>query len=175
MEKEEPLNSDWLIPLLIAAVVAWGMTQHTPVYDSFVRGAGKGIKTAVSVLPCLVAVMVSVEMMKASGALDLLCGLLAWPLGFLGVPKEVAPLVVVRPFSGMAALGVLDDVYRSTGADSHAARVASVIMGSTETLFYTVAIYFGSVGIKNSRHTIPVSLISLLVSIVMAGILCRFI
>ena len=115
---------------------------------------------------------VSVEMMKASGALDLLCSLLAAPLGFLGVPREVAPLVVVRPFSGMAALGVLDDLYRSAGPDSHAARVASVIMGSTETLFYTVAVYLGSVGIKNSRHIIPVSLLCLLVSIVVAGVLC---
>jgi spore maturation protein B len=168
------MSSDWIIPVLIALVVAWGAMKGTPVYDSFVRGAGKGIKTAVSVLPCLVAVMVAVQMMKASGALDLLCALLAKPLAFLGLPADVAPLVVVRPFSGMAALSILDGIYNTAGPDSAAARTASVIMGCTETLFYTVAIYYGSVGIKNSRHTIPAALASLLAGVVLSGILCRF-
>jgi spore maturation protein B len=165
------LNTDWIVPVLIAGVVGYGLLQRVGVYDSFVRGAGKGLKTAISVLPCLVAVMVAVEMMKASGALQLLSRFLSGPLSFLGLPAEVAPLVVVRPFSGMAALGMLDDIYRSSGPDSAAARTASVIMGSTETLFYTVAIYFGSVGIKKTRHTVPAAMVSFLVSILLSGIL----
>ena len=167
------LNTDWLVPMILAAVIGYGLIQRTGVYDAFVRGAGKGLKTAISVLPCLVAVMVAVEMMKASGTLALLCNLLARPMALFGLPGEVAPLVVVRPFSGMAALGILDDIYRTTGPDSHAARTASVIMGSTETVFYTVAIYYGSVGIKKSRHTIPAALVSLLASIVISGLLCQ--
>jgi spore maturation protein B len=168
------MSSDWVLPALIAGVLGWGLVRGTPVYDSFVRGAGRGVKTAVSVLPCLVAVMVAVEMMKASGALDLLCGLLAGPLELIGIPPEAAPLVVVRPFSGMASLSMLDDLYRRLGPDSIAARVASTIMGCTETVFYTVAVYFGSVGIKNTRHTIPAALISMLAGVVMSGMLCRF-
>lgn len=113
-------------------------------------------------------------MMKASGALDLLCRLLAKPLGFFGLAPDVAPLVVVRPFSGMASLSILDDLYRRLGPDSPAARTASVIMGCTETTFYTVAIYYGSIGIKKSRHTIPAALLSLLAGVVISGILCRF-
>jgi spore maturation protein B len=117
---------------------------------------------------------VAVEMLKASGALALLCNLLGVPLGFFGLPADVAPLVVVRPFSGMAALSMLDDIYKRLGPDSASARVASVIMGCTETLFYTVAIYFGSVGIKKSRHTIAAALVSLLAGVIISGILCRF-
>jgi spore maturation protein B len=86
----------------------------------------------------------------------------------------VAPLVVVRPFSGMASLSILSDLYKSAGPDSPAARTASVIMGCTETTFYTVAIYYGSVGIKKSRHTVPAALVSLFSGVILSGILCRF-
>lgn len=174
MAPEKALSSDWVVPVIIALVLAWGLLKGTPVYDSFLRGAGRGIKTAVSVLPCLVAVMAAVQMMKVSGALDLLCGLLAKPLSFLGLQPEVAPLVVVRPFSGMASLSILSDLYKSAGPDSPAARTASVIMGCTETTFYTVAIYFGSVGIKKTRHTIPAALVSLITGVILSGILCQF-
>ena len=166
--------SEWVLPILIAAVVCWGLLRGTPVYDSFVRGAGKGVQTSLSVLPALAAIMVAVEMMKASGALELLCGLLAKPLEFIGIPADAAPLVVVRPFSGMASLSILDDLYRRLGPDAPASRVASTIMGCTETIFYTVAVYFGSVGIKKTRHTIPAALISMLAAVVMSGILCMF-
>lgn len=167
------MNSGWIIPVIILGVLSFGLARGTPVYDSFVRGAGKGIQTALSVLPCLAAVMVAVEMMKASGALGLLCALLAKPLEWLGLMPEVAPLVVVRPFSGMASLSMLDDLYRTAGPDSPAARTASAIMGCTETTFYTVAIYYGSVGIKKSRYTIPAALLCLLVGVVLSGLLCR--
>jgi spore maturation protein B len=168
------LSSEWVLPIIIALVVFWGMARGTPVYDSFVRGAGNGIKTAVSVLPCLAAVIVAVEMMKQSGALDLLCALLAWPLKFLGLPADVAPLVVVRPFSGMASLSILNDLFGRLGPDSPASRTASVIMGCTETIFYTVAVYYGTVGVKKSRYTIPAALVSLLAGVVVSGILTRF-
>lgn len=173
MAEEEAL-SGWVVPSLIALVIAWGMLRGTSVYDSFLRGAERGIKTAVQVLPCLAAVLVAVQMMKVSGMLDMLCSLLARPLEFLGLQREVAPLVVVRPFSGMASLSILDEIYKSTGPDSPAARTASVIMGCTETTFYTVAIYFGSVGIRKTRHTIPAALISLLAGVVLSGILVKF-
>lgn len=168
------MSSDWVVPIIIAGVLAWGLIKGTPVYDSFLRGGARGIKTAVSVLPCLVAVMAAVQMMKASGALDMLCGFLARPLAFLGLQPEVAPLVVVRPFSGMASLSILSDLYQRVGPDSAAARTASVIMGCTETTFYTVAIYYGSVGIKKSRHTVPAALVSLFTGVILSGILCRF-
>ena len=167
------MSTDWLIPLIMAAVVGYGLVQRTGVYDSFLRGAAKGWHTAVSVLPAIAAVMVAVSMLKASGALELLCALLARPLAFLGLPAEVAPLVIVRPFSGMAALGMLEETYKTYGPDSEASRVASVIMGSTETLFYTVAIYFGSVGIKKGRHTIAAAMVSFLAAVVLSGVLGR--
>lgn len=111
--------------------------------------------------------------MKASGALELLCNLLAKPLEWLGVPADAAPLVVVRPFSGMASLSILDDLYRRLGPDSLAARVASAIMGCTETIFYTVAVYLGAVGIRKSRYAIPASLLCMLAGVIMSGLLTR--
>jgi len=113
-------------------------------------------------------------MMQASGALQLLCSLLAKPLEWAGIPADAAPLVVVRPFSGLARLPILDDLYRRLGPDAPASRVASTIMGCTETVFYTVVVYFGSIGIKNTRHTIPAALISMLAGVLMSGILCMF-
>lgn len=169
------MSTDWLVPVIIAGVVGYGLIVRTGVYDSFLRGAAKGWSTAVSVLPAIAAVMIAVSMLKASGALDLLCALLAKPLEYLGLPPEVAPLVIVRPFSGMAALGMLEDTYKTYGPDSPAARVASVIMGSTETLFYTVAIYFGSVGIRRGRHTVAAAMVSFLTAVVLSGILGRLI
>lgn len=167
------MSTDWLVPVIISFVVGYGLLQRTGVYDSFLRGAAKGWNTAVSVLPAIAAVMIGVNMLKGSGALDLLCTWLSKPLAFFGLPAEVAPLVIVRPFSGMAALGMLEDIYKSYGPDSTAARVASVIMGSTETLFYTVAIYFGSVGIRRGRHTVAAAMVSFLAAVLLSGLLGR--
>jgi spore maturation protein B len=167
------LSTDWLVPVIIAGVVGYGLLMRTGVYDSFLRGAAKGWNTAVSVLPAIAAVMIAVAMLKGSGALDLLCALLARPLAFLGLPAEVAPLVIVRPFSGMAALGMLEDLYKTQGPDSAAARVASVIMGSTETIFYTVAVYYGSVGIRKGRHTVAAAMVSFLAAVLLSGMLGR--
>ncbi len=148
----------WMVPLAIAGIVGFGLLRGVKVFDLFVEGAKEGLTTAVSILPALVALVVAVGMFKASGGLDLLSFALE-PIGkLLGLPREVIPLSLIRPISGSGAMAIFNDILRSHGPDSLAGRIASVMMGSTETTFYTIAVYYGAAGIKNTRHTIPAAL-----------------
>lgn len=148
----------WMVPLAIAGIVGFGLLRGVKVFDLFVEGAKEGLTTAVNILPALVALVVAVGMFKASGGLDLLSFALE-PIGkLLGLSREVIPLSLIRPISGSGAMAIFNDILRSHGPDSLAGRIASVMMGSTETTFYTIAVYYGAAGIKNTRHTIPAAL-----------------
>ena len=147
-----------VIPLLLAAVAVYGAARRVDVYGALTRGAGEGLSVLARIVPALVGLMTAVAMFRASGALEWLTGLCAPALELLGIPPETAPLMLVRPISGSGALAVAGDLIAAQGPDSYAGRVAAVMLGSTETTFYTIAVYFGAAGIRKTRHTIPAAL-----------------
>ena len=147
-----------VIPLLLAAVAVYGAARRVDVYGALTRGAGEGLSVLARIVPALVGLMTAVAMFRASGALEWLTGLCTPALELLGIPPETAPLMLVRPISGSGALAVAGDLIAAQGPDSYAGRVAAVMLGSTETTFYTIAVYFGAAGIRRTRHTIPAAL-----------------
>ncbi|BDG09414.1 spore maturation protein [Anaeromyxobacter paludicola] len=154
------LASAWAVPLLVAGIPLFALARKVKVYPAFVEGAKQGFETAVRIMPPLVAVLVALGMLRASGALDLAARALGPLTGRLGIPAPVLPLLLVRPLSGGGALGVVGDVLRSEGPDSYAGRLASVMAGSTETTFYVLAVYMGAVGITRYRQALPAALLA---------------
>jgi spore maturation protein B len=165
--------SAWAVPLLLAGIPLYALTRKVNVYAAFLEGAKGGFETGIRVVPPLVAVLVALGMLRASGALDAAAHALAPLLDPLGIPASVLPLVVVRPLSGGAALGVVGDVLRSEGPDSYAGRLASVMCGSTETTFYVLAVYFGAAGITRYRHALPAALLADLAGMTAAVVVVR--
>ena len=147
-----------VIPLLLALVAAWGMGKRVNVYSALTHGAEEGLTVLVHIIPNLVGLLTAVAMFRASGAMDALSGVFAPVLEALGIPPETAPLMLIRPVSGGGALAVGSELMTSYGPDSYIGRVAAVMLGSTETTFYTIAVYYGSAGIIKTRHTIPAAL-----------------
>ena len=147
-----------LIPLLLTAVAAWGLRQRVDVYAALTDGAAEGLRVLLRIFPNLVALLTAVYMFRASGALDWLTALLAPVLTAMGIPPETTPLLVIRPLSGSGALAAGSELMETYGVDSTIGRTAAVMLGCTETTFYTIAVYFGSVGIVKTRYTIPASL-----------------
>lgn len=150
--------SSLVIPLLLAGVAVYGMGRRVDVYGALTHGAEEGLTVLLKVLPALVGLLTAVSMFRASGALEWLTDLCAPALEALGIPPETTPLMLVRPVSGSGALAVGTDLITTYGPDSYIGRVAAVMLGSTETTFYTIAVYFGSAGIIRTRHTIPAAL-----------------
>ena len=146
------------VPLLMAAVALVGTARKVDVYSALTSGAGDGLGILIKIIPALVALMPAVYMLRASGALELAAQALAPVLAVLGIPPETVGLLLVRPISGSAALGVGAELISSYGPDSVIGRTAAVMLGSTETTFYTVAVYFGAAGIRRTRYTIPAAL-----------------
>ena len=161
--------SSAIMPVLICIIVGYGVFKKTPVFDCFLEGAREGIKTTFRILPALTGLVVAVSMLRASGITDLLTDFLSPLLLQLHFPKEILPLALIRPVSGSGAMAVYTDILQNYGADSFAGKCASVIMGSTETTFYTIAVYFGSIGIKNIRYTLKAALLADLTGII-AGV-----
>jgi spore maturation protein B len=160
------------IPVFIVFVIVYGLITKTRVYESFVEGAKQGLATSFKVMPYVIAFVFAVGLFRAAGGFDLITKALKPVLEFLNVPGEVIPLVITRPFSGSAALGILASILKESGPDSFAGRVASTVMGSAETIFYTVALYFGSVGISKTRHTVPAALVAEFFGLAAAIIFC---
>ena len=158
-----------ILPTFIFIIIITGLFKNVPVYDCFLTGAKEGLASCVSVLPSLVGLIAATSMLRASGALDLLCFALKGVTAKIGFPAEVLPLALIRPVSGSAALASLKDILSRYGADSYIGRVASVISGSTDTTFYAIAVYFGAVNIKKTRHTLKSALIADLTSFIVAG------
>ncbi len=165
--------STWAVPLLVAGIPLYALTRKVDVYAAFLEGAKAGFETGVRIVPPLVAVLVALGMLRASGALDAAARALAPLLGPIGLPASVLPLVVIRPLSGGAALGVVGDVLRSEGPDSYAGRLVSVMCGSTETTFYVLAVYFGAAGITRYRHALPAALLADLAGMTTAVVVVR--
>ena len=150
--------SSCVIPVLLSAVAIYGMGKQVNVYSALTRGAEDGLTVLLHILPALVGLMTAVSMFRASGALDWFSGLCAPLLNLRGLPPETTPMMLIRPVSGSGALAVASDLIITHGPDSYIGRVAAVMLGSTETTFYTIAVYFGSAGIVRTRHTIPAAL-----------------
>ena len=167
--------SVWAIPLVVAGVPLYALTRTVKVYPVFVEGAKEGFQVAVRVIPPLVAVVVALGMLRASGAMEGLAALLAPVTSRIGIPASVLPMVLVRPLSGGAALGVVADVLRSEGPDSYAGRLASVMAGSTETTSYVLAVYFGAVGVTRYRQALPAALLADLAGFAASVVAVRFI
>ena len=147
--------SDYLIPLLLAGAALYALCRRVDVFSALTTGAGEGLSVVLRILPPLVALLTAVYMLRASGALELLTELLTPVLTFLGIPPETVGLLLIRPVSGSGALAVGSDIMQTYGPDSTIGRTAAVMLGSTETTFYTVAVYYGAAGIRRPRHTIP--------------------
>jgi spore maturation protein B len=161
------------MPVFIAVVIIFGAVKRVPLFDAFTCGAKEGIRTLLSIAPTLVGLITAVEMLKASGATELLCSAIKPLAAALGFPEEIVPMVLLRPVSGGGSTALLTGIYRDCGADSFAGRVASVLAGSTETTFYAIAVYFGSVKIKKIRHTLAAGLAADLTAAVMAVVTVR--
>ena len=147
-----------LIPGLLAGTALIALGRRVDVYAALTRGAEDGLRVTLRILPALVGLLTAVSMFRASGAMEWLSALFSPILEALGIPGELTPLMLVRPVSGNGALAVGSELISAHGPDSYIGRVAAVMLGSTETTFYTIAVYFGSAGIRKTRHTIPAAL-----------------
>ena len=157
-----------VVPLILCLAAGYGQYRRVDVYTAMTVGAGEGLKVLFRITPALVTLLTAVYMLRASGALELLARLLAPILERLGIPAQLLPLMLVRPVSGSAALGVGADLIAAYGPDSELGRMAAVMLGSTETTLYTAAVYFGSVGVKRTRYAIPAALCADLVGFLVA-------
>ena len=158
-----------LVPFILAGVALYATSRRVDVYTALVHGAGEGLNTLMRIIPSLIALLAAVHMLRASGALELAARILAPVLDRLGIPPETVALMLVRPVSGSAALGVGSDLIGTYGPDSYIGRVAAVMLGSTETTFYTIAVYFGAVGITKTRYAVPAALCADLAGFVAAA------
>ena len=165
--------SAYLVPLLLAFTSLFAMGKRVNVYDALTRGAEEGLTVLLRILPALVGLMTAVYMLRASGAMDALGSLLAPVLVRLGIPPETAALLFIRPISGSGALAIGSELMAAHGPDSYVGRVAAVMLGSTETTFYTVAVYFGAAGIRKTRYAIPAALIADLTGFMAAALAVR--
>lgn len=150
----------YIMPAFILGIVLFGLFKKIDVLGAFLDGAADGMKVTIKIMPTLCALLAAIYMFRTSGALDFLTSFLSPITSFFKIPSELIPLGLLRPISGSGSLAIVSDLLKTYGADSLIGRAASVIMGSTETTFYAIAVYFGSVGIKNSRFTVKAALIA---------------
>ncbi len=164
---------NYVVPVLIVLVLVYGLVKRVNVYDNFVLGAKKSFDLSISIFPYLAAMFVMVNALHASGLDVYVTRFLAPPFQLLGVPQEVVQLILLRPFSGSGSLAILTDVYKNYGVDSYVGRCASVIMGSSETVFYVASVYFAGTKVKRTGFAIPIALFCNLVGSVLACALCK--
>lgn len=165
--------SEAAIPLIILIIVGTAMSHHQRVYEDFLDGAKSGIRTVVEIMPTLIGLMVAVGILRASGFLDFLAGILEKLLSSTHFPTELVPLAIVKMFSSSAATGLLLDLYKEHGTDSLIGRAASIMLGSTETIFYTMSVYFMSVKVKKTRYTLAGALAATFAGIAVSVILAQ--
>lgn len=166
--------SNWMFLAFVVGIPVYAAIKKINVFDAFIAGAKKGFDTSISIVPYLIAMMVAIGMLRASGFFILMDKLLAPIMHFIGMPSEVLPLALIRPFSGSASIGVMAELIHKYGGDSLIAKTAATMMGSTETTFYVIAVYFGSVGIIRTRHAIPAGLLADLAGVVASVLICRY-
>ena len=166
MENLISFLSEAAIPVIILIIVGTALSHRQKVYEDFLDGAKSGIRTVVEIMPTLIGLMVAVGILRASGFLDFLSGLLGRLVAYVHFPPDLIPLAVVKMFSSSAATGLLLDLYKEHGTDSFIGLAASIMLSSTETIFYTMSIYFMSVKVKKTRYTLAGALIATIAGIV---------
>ncbi|MDY6038473.1 MAG: nucleoside recognition domain-containing protein [Eubacterium sp.] len=165
------LISVWAIPIVVALVSLYAIIKRVPVYSVFTEGAKEGFSTAVMIIPYLVAMLCAIGMFRASGAMDWLVNALSPVTNLIGMPAEVLPMGIMRSFSGGGAEGMMVDLIKEYGTQSQIGRISSVALGSTETTFYVVAVYYGAIGVTNVRHSIAAGLLGDIASLIAATVL----
>lgn len=167
------LISLWLLPVLILIILTTGIIKKVPIYEEFTQGAKGGFQVAVKIIPYLVAIIVAISMLRASGAIELLAQTLAPVLNKFNVPADTLPLMIVRSLSGSGALGIFSDIANAAGPDAYTTKLAAIMLGSSETTFYVLAVYFGAVGITKFRYAIWVGILADIVGIIAAVSVCN--
>ena len=166
--------SNWILLAFVVGIPLYGAIKKINVFDEFIVGAKQGFETSVSIIPYLVAMLVAVSMLRASGFFELVYKLLAPFFNAIGMPTELLPLALIRPFSGGAATGVMTELIHEHGGNSFIAKTAATLMGSTETTFYVIAVYFGAVNVGRTRHAIPAGLLADFAGVVASVMVCRY-
>jgi len=165
--------SNWAIPFLLFIIPVLAIIKRVKVYEVFVEGAKDGFWIAVKIIPFLVAILVAIGMFRASGAMELFVKLVSPVTNLIGFPAEVLPAAFMRPLSGSGTLGIVSELITTHGPDSFIGRLASTIFGCTETTFYVLAVYFGSVAIKKTRHAVPSGLAGDIAGVLAALFICK--
>ncbi len=165
--------SVFAVPVMIVGIVAYGLSKRINVYESFVEGAKSGLESTFQIVAPLVGLLVGITMLRSSGAMDILAKILSPVTSFFDVPADVLPLAFLRPVSGSGSIAIVNDIFKNLGPDSPAGKIASVMMGSTETTFYTIAVYFGAVGIKSVQHTVKSALAADITGMVVAVLMVK--
>lgn len=164
----------WAVPGMLALIPLWGALRKVKVYDTFIEGAEEGLQVAVRIIPFLVGMMVALSIFRASGAMELLAKAINPVTSRLGFPPQILPLMIVRPLSGAGALAVTADLLKTNHPDSYIGRLASIMQGSTDTTFYVLTVYFGSVGIRKSRYAAAIGLFADAVGFLAALYACKW-
>ena len=165
--------STFIFPAIIIGIVGYGFIKKVNVFDAFLKGAKQGALSCLNILPALIGLVVAVSMMKASGFLEFVSQLVSPVLSFLRFPPDVLPLALLKPVSGSGAIAMIKNIFESSGVDSPSGRLASVMLGSSETTFYAIAVYFGATKVKNIRYTVFAALVADVVGIVASVLLCN--
>ena len=167
--------SDYIVPFLILVILVYVISMNVEVYHTFIEGAESGFRTVIGIMPTLIGLMTAVGILRASGCLEFISEVLGMVTGKIGFPGELVPISIVKMFSSSAATGLLIDLYKEFGADSFVGRAASIAMSCTETIFYTMSVYFLSVKIKHTRYTLAGGLLAttagLVASVMLAGMM----
>ena len=168
------LISLYALPVIILVILTVGIAQKVPVYEEFTEGAKDGFKVAVNIIPYLVAIIVCISMFRACGAMDALASFLAPVLNKFSVPADSLPIMITRSLSGSATLGLFSEIASKYGGDAYITKLCAVIVGSSETTFYVLSVYFGSIGIKKFRYSIIVGLLADAIGIIGAVLVCSY-
>lgn len=164
----------WTLPLILVLILTIGVIKKIPIYEVFTDGAKDGFKVAVNIIPYLVAIIVAISMLRASGAIEMLSFAFSGILLKLHLPPDVLPVIFVRPLSGSAALGLFSEIAKTAGPTAYSTKLAAVMVGSSETTFYVLAVYFGSVGITKFRYALWVGLLADIIAAIMSIIVCNY-
>lgn len=161
------------MPAFACVIVVFGLIKRVPVFDIFLKGAKEGMQIMYSIAPTIIGLVFAVDLLRSSGAIDAICNFIEPVADYLGFPKEIVPMVLLRPVSGSGSTALLTSLYEQCGPDSFAGRVASVLAGSSETTFYAIAMYFGCIKVKKIRHTLFAAIIADITAAVMSVLTVR--
>lgn len=164
--------SGLVVPIMILAILVFATFKKVKVYEAFVDGAKDGFKSVVKIAPFLLTMLFAIDIFRSSGALDYMLSFFSPIAKMFNIPEGVLPMILIKPLSGSASLGVMTDIMNTYGVDSIEGKIASVLMGSSETIFYTLSIYFGALGIKRIRHSLPAALLAHVIGSFVAVYIC---